>query len=154
MALRSVDEEAWIDLSRTDTMDTELAAAPDEIRKGLLESSAEYVEVLGPLVFNHSRLDHAVLGNDDDRDLLERVFGTVHSDVQAPSAIPELISSFMKAITQHLVNYPYLLRSRRTPPLPRAGMRSQLAKERACWPPAAPSRSPHQPAHRVGATTT
>ena len=86
MALRSLHEEGWIDLSRTDTMDTELTAAPDEIRTGLLESSAEYVEVLGPLVFNHSRLDHAVVGNDDDRDLLERVFGTVHPDVEITAA--------------------------------------------------------------------
>jgi hypothetical protein len=73
VARGSFHEEGWIDLRRTDTMDTELEMATDE-RGELLQASAEYVEILGPLVLNHSRLNHSVLGNDADRDRISTVF--------------------------------------------------------------------------------
>ena len=55
-------------------MDTELAGASDEKRAELLRASAALVESMGPIVLDHSRLDHGVLGNEDDADRLSLVF--------------------------------------------------------------------------------
>lgn len=64
--LRTLDFEGWIQLQRTDTVDTELSSANDEKRDHLLAQSQSFVESFGPLVLDHSRLDHAVLGSDED----------------------------------------------------------------------------------------
>jgi hypothetical protein len=72
--LRQLHEEGWINLWRTDTVDTELQNANDEKRRGLLDRSAPYVESMGVLVWDHSRWGHAIWGNDDDAERLDRVF--------------------------------------------------------------------------------
>ena len=73
--LRKRNTEGWINLTRTDTLDTELARAQDDKRDMLLEQSRSYVEHFGPLVLDHSRLDSCVLGTDEDEARCERVFG-------------------------------------------------------------------------------
>lgn len=61
-------EEGWIQLQRTDTVDTELGSKGDpDRRKELLAESAGFVESLGAFVLDHSRLDHAVLGGSTSR---------------------------------------------------------------------------------------
>jgi hypothetical protein len=59
--LRQWHEDGWIDLARTDTMDTELLKARADKQQELMAESGRYAEVLGPLVLDHSRLNHAVL---------------------------------------------------------------------------------------------
>ena len=74
-ALRQLHREGWINLTRTDTMDTELAAATDPAKRAaLLARSAEYVEHLGPVVFDHSRFDFAVFASDIDETRRSTVF--------------------------------------------------------------------------------
>lgn len=73
--LRALDLAGWIYLSRTDTVDTELARAKPAGKKlALLALSAPYVENLGPIVLNSSRLDHAVYANEADAARLDAVF--------------------------------------------------------------------------------
>lgn len=73
--LRALYQNGWLGLIRTDTVDTELGDKNDpERRAELLDASAQYPESLGPLVLGHSRLDHAVLGSDEDDERLDRVF--------------------------------------------------------------------------------
>jgi hypothetical protein len=75
-ALRTLYNDGWIELIRTDTMDTELRDAKDPAKRSdLLRQSNAYVESFGPLVLGHSRLDFAVLGNDDDGERLAQVYG-------------------------------------------------------------------------------
>ncbi|MFI6280471.1 hypothetical protein [Streptomyces sp. NPDC050988] len=75
--LRKLHEANWISLRRTDAMDTELAAAPEEKWAALTEASASYAESFGPMVLDHSRLDHCVLGSDEDVARDEVVFSTL-----------------------------------------------------------------------------
>ena len=75
--LRKLYEMNWISLRRTDAMDTELAAAPEEKWAALTEASAAYAESLGPMVLDHSRLDHSVLGSDEDVARDDLVFSTL-----------------------------------------------------------------------------
>ncbi|HEY5014200.1 MAG TPA: hypothetical protein VIK61_16065 [Acidimicrobiia bacterium] len=76
--LRALHDAGWIGLHRTDTVDTELAGDPDVARRtGLLAMSADYVESFGPLILDHSRLDHAVIGNDDDGARLNAVYAVL-----------------------------------------------------------------------------
>jgi hypothetical protein len=57
---------------------TELAGDTDESRRAALEASAmPLIEVMGPLVLGHSRLDRAVLGSEQDAALLDRVIGVL-----------------------------------------------------------------------------
>lgn len=73
--LRRLHEDGWINLWRTDTVDTELRDARDEQKRvGLLEVSAHYVESFGPLILDHSRIGHAVIASDDDAERLDRVY--------------------------------------------------------------------------------
>lgn len=75
VSLRSLSDAGWIDLVRTDTMDTELLRKPDaDARAALLAQSALLPESLGVLVPDHSRIDSSVLGNEDDQARLDRVF--------------------------------------------------------------------------------
>lgn len=72
--LRALDRDGWIDLARTDTVDTELGGATDETRRAaLLAETNGYVESMGPMVWDHSRRGHAVWANDDDSERLDRV---------------------------------------------------------------------------------
>lgn len=79
--LRALDRDGWIDLARSDTVDTELSDTKDPARRDeLLNESSAYFESLGPLVLDHSRLGFAVLGNDDDEDRLDRVYRILFPD--------------------------------------------------------------------------
>lgn len=76
-------EEGWIQLQRTDTVDTELGTKSDPDRKAeLLAESAGFVESLGVFVLDHSRLDHAVLGGSTDETRLDRVFKTLFPNAE------------------------------------------------------------------------
>ncbi|MCF1596516.1 hypothetical protein [Streptomyces muensis] len=75
--LRKLYDTNWISLRRTDAMDTELAAAPEEKWAELTEASAGYAESFGPMVLDHSRLDHSVLGSDEDVARDDLVFSTL-----------------------------------------------------------------------------
>jgi hypothetical protein len=72
--LRELHEDGWIDLTRTDVMDTELQEAAPEKAGHLLMLSGEYVEHFGPMVLDHSRWDRSVWGSEDDAARLETVF--------------------------------------------------------------------------------
>ncbi|MFD5254714.1 hypothetical protein ACFWM5_17970 [Streptomyces bobili] len=75
--LRQLHEASWINLRRTDAMDTELGSAPEEKWVTLTEASASYAESFGPMVLDHSRLDHCVLGSDEDIARNDLVFSTL-----------------------------------------------------------------------------
>jgi hypothetical protein len=78
VALRALDDEGWINLTRTDMLDAELEnGTDDEKRQRLLGLSAPYVEHLGPMTFDKSRLDHAVSGDDTDSARLDAVLGII-----------------------------------------------------------------------------
>jgi hypothetical protein len=79
-SLRLMHEDGWINLWRTDTVDTELQGAKDEKRDGLLAASAPYVESMGPLVLDNSRWDGAVWGNDEDAERIDSVFRILFPD--------------------------------------------------------------------------
>ena len=67
--LRELHRAGWINLTRTDTVDLELADHPlADKRERLLAESRDYAEYAGPLTFDHSRWDHAVWGGDTDAD--------------------------------------------------------------------------------------
>jgi hypothetical protein len=74
LSLRRLRDEGWISLQRTDTMDTELAAAPEEKRAQLTEASASYPEAFGPMVWGQSRWDSSVFGSSEDQARLDTVF--------------------------------------------------------------------------------
>jgi hypothetical protein len=74
--LDRLDEGGWIDLVKTDVLDTELARDRDAIRLAQrLVRSATFVEYYGPMVLDYSRLDHAVRASEEDVQLLQQVFG-------------------------------------------------------------------------------
>jgi hypothetical protein len=74
-SLRTFNREGWINLGRTDTVDTELADVKDPVKRAeLLEESGTYVESFGPAVFDHSRLDHAVFAGEEDTDRIDAVY--------------------------------------------------------------------------------
>jgi hypothetical protein len=77
-ALRDRAARRAVRLYRTDTMDTELTDAKLEKRGHLLDRSAQFVEHQGPLVWGHSRWDHAVWGTKDDEARIDRVFSLLH----------------------------------------------------------------------------
>lgn len=79
----------WFNLTRTDVLDTELLAAPEERRSDLLARSGELTEHFGPLVLDHSRLDHAVLGGRTDEELLHRVFALLYPGAVWGAARPQ-----------------------------------------------------------------
>lgn len=74
LRLSHLHTTGWINLTRADTMDTELSSAGKEKRDDLLEQSRQYVEHLGPMVLDHSRLDHCVVASSDDENRIRRVF--------------------------------------------------------------------------------
>ena len=73
--LLGLHRQGWVNVTRSDVLDTELASADEVKAAELMTMSSEYVEELGPLVLDHSRLDHAVLASDDDGERLHAVFG-------------------------------------------------------------------------------
>ena len=65
--LWELHDGGWIQLCRSDAMDTELLSrADDEHRAALLSRSAEIVEVHGVGIWDHSRFGHMVVGSDAD----------------------------------------------------------------------------------------
>ncbi|MEW6471158.1 MAG: PIN domain-containing protein [Actinomycetota bacterium] len=65
--LRQMWRDGWIELTRTDTMDTELTQREDaEHRARLLSLSGEMIEQFGPMVLGHSRLGFCVVGSDQE----------------------------------------------------------------------------------------
>lgn len=59
--------DGYIEISRTSVMDTELTEDRNKDRRDyLLGLSARYPEIFSVLVPGHARLDHAVLGSDED----------------------------------------------------------------------------------------
>jgi len=71
----------WIDLAKGDAADTELEATPNsDDRERLLLESAPFIELLGPIVLNHSRRNHAVLGSDSDTVSLDKVIRVLFGD--------------------------------------------------------------------------
>ncbi|MDW3218176.1 MAG: hypothetical protein R8F63_06145 [Acidimicrobiales bacterium] len=65
--LWELHDGGWIQLCRSDAMDTELLDRADERhRELLLNRSAEIVEVLGVGVVGHSRVGHMVVGSDEE----------------------------------------------------------------------------------------
>jgi hypothetical protein len=73
--LRTLDSEGWIQLLRTDVVDTELSQiADDQKRQRLMSISGQMQEQLGVMVLGHSRLDHCVLGSDNDSEAFNRVW--------------------------------------------------------------------------------
>ncbi len=72
--LRELRRGGWIQLFVSDIPATELSDAPIGRRDKLLEYAGDYSEYLGPLVVGHSRLDHSVLGSEDDEKRLHQVF--------------------------------------------------------------------------------
>jgi hypothetical protein len=77
-ALRAFDRDGWILLTKTDTVDLELAQhGNDEKRAQLLKASSKHVEHFGAATFDHSRLDHSVVGGPDDQARLDRVIETL-----------------------------------------------------------------------------
>jgi hypothetical protein len=80
---------SWIQLLKTDTLDTELSGARDpERRRTLLDETALLIEQLGPLVLDHSRPSHAVLGSPADQANIDKVIRTLfpNEDPRAPGA--------------------------------------------------------------------
>ncbi|TXK34260.1 type II toxin-antitoxin system VapC family toxin [Nonomuraea sp. C10] len=78
LALRRLREEGWINLQRTDTMDTEFLTAPPELWVNLTEESSRYPETFGPLILDHSRLGSSILGDDEDEARLHSVFAILY----------------------------------------------------------------------------
>lgn len=69
--------QGHIELVATDILGTELARAEGEKGLSLRQEAGMLQELHGPLVLDHSRIDHAVLGSEQDRDLLESVLAVV-----------------------------------------------------------------------------
>jgi hypothetical protein len=79
--LRRYHRDGWINLQRTDTVDTELAGTQEPgHRERLLAESGGYIESLGPGVLDHSRLDRAVLGTERDQQCLDRMLAILAPD--------------------------------------------------------------------------
>lgn len=84
--LRQLDNTGWIHLQRTDTMDTELAAAPADKLPALLNASAAYPEAAGPIVLDQSGRDNLVWVTPDDEARLVRVDLILHGKITAKDA--------------------------------------------------------------------
>lgn len=85
--LDRLDEEGWIDLVKMDVLDTELSRnrEPTQLAQRLGRSST-FVEYFGPMVLGYSRLDHAVVGSQEDAVLLEQVFRVLWPEAQMETA--------------------------------------------------------------------
>lgn len=86
-ALRLLHDEGWINLTRSDTVDTELVKAENEKRDGLLAESSEFVEHLGPMVLDQSRWDHGVWASDEDGDRLTAVAAILYPGIQREALV-------------------------------------------------------------------
>ena len=74
-------DTGWIQLVKTDTLDTELAGTSDPAKRDrLLREVAPLVEQLGPLVLDHSRLNFSVTGSDADQASLNEVIQVLYGE--------------------------------------------------------------------------
>lgn len=60
-------------LAKTDVVDTELDPGRNVMEEGHFLASVKFLELHGPVVLDHSRLDHSVLASDEDVRRLGRV---------------------------------------------------------------------------------
>ncbi len=75
--LEALYEQCRVFLAKTDVVDTELDPEKNEMVGEHFLASIKYLELLGPVVLEHSRLDHSVLASDEDVQRLDRVKGIV-----------------------------------------------------------------------------
>jgi hypothetical protein len=99
VSLKRLREEGWINLQRTDVMDTELAAAPPEKWAQLTERSAAYPEALGPAVVGHSRVESAVVGSEEDGVRLDETFAILFPGADRQTARQNHIRDAMHVST-------------------------------------------------------
>ena len=71
--LEALYEQCRVFLAKTDVVDTELDPEKNEMVGEHFLASIKYLELIGPAVLEHSRLDHSVLASDEDVELLDRV---------------------------------------------------------------------------------
>jgi hypothetical protein len=70
-------EAGWIELARSDVVETEFLNASGDLRTNLESAASRFSEYFGPMVFGHSRWGSSVWGSAQDQDLLEGVFATL-----------------------------------------------------------------------------
>jgi hypothetical protein len=77
--LFELEAERRVALAKADTVDVERTEGVEEAEatRRILDTAGT-IEVFGPLVFDHSRLDHAVLGSPQDDTGITRVLALVH----------------------------------------------------------------------------
>lgn len=71
--LETLYEQCRVFLAKTDVVDTELDPKKNVMVGNLFLASIKYLELIGPVVLEHSRLDHSVLASDEDVERLDRV---------------------------------------------------------------------------------
>jgi predicted nucleic acid-binding protein len=71
--LQVLHEQFRVSLAKTDVVDTELNPERNVIEEGHFLTSVKFLELHGPVVLDHSRLDHSVLASDEDVQRLGRV---------------------------------------------------------------------------------
>ena len=70
--------EARVEIVKTDTMDTERTQGmPDATAIERILETAGIVELLGPVVWDHSRFDHSVWAGDEDGKRIDDVFAAL-----------------------------------------------------------------------------
>lgn len=114
LCLKHLGDEGWIDLQRTDAMDTELADAPEEKWERLTEASAGYPEALGPMVWGQSRWDSSVFGSEEDRIRLDDAFAILFPNADRATARDNHIRDAMHVSTAiRYGGYGFITRERR-----------------------------------------
>ncbi|MGH9054015.1 MAG: hypothetical protein ACRDWX_13600 [Acidimicrobiia bacterium] len=78
--LLELHQAGWIEVARSDVVETEFLKASSDKREELLEDARRFSEYLGPAVWGHSRWGSALWGSEEDKTLLERVFAAVYSN--------------------------------------------------------------------------
>lgn len=97
--LRQMHNAGWLDLTRTDVMDTELSTANADHRAVLLSLSGNLIEHLGPAVPDHSRLGSAVIGSQIDSDRVDSVFSTLFPGADRATARRQHVCDAMNVAT-------------------------------------------------------
>ena len=70
-----------VEIAKTDTVDTErIDGVSDATATERILETAGIIEVHGPAVFGHSRLDHAVFASDEDAIRIDRVLAVLFPD--------------------------------------------------------------------------
>jgi hypothetical protein len=73
--------EARVEIAKTDTVDTERTdGVSDSIATDRILDTAGIIELHGPAVVGHSRLEHAVFSSDEDSDRIDSVFAVLFPD--------------------------------------------------------------------------